>query len=135
MATPGVIQEIIAQMGGMGLTGAPVYCGTSQILYNCKSGRGDSRVLESGAVDYDTGVSLKVNGKCGKNWTIIVSLEGSDTYTVRLWQSTTPKKRRQGIYGEILDERDDVYCDELKGVVERMYDNAIKKHNGGVINI
>jgi hypothetical protein len=135
MATPTVIQEIITQMGGMGLRGAPVYCGTRQVSYQCKNGRGNSKVLDCGLVEYDTGVSLKVNGKRGKQWTIIVSLECSDTYTIYLLQLASPKKRGKGIIGEILDTREDIYCDQLQEVVERVYDEAIKKHNGGFINI
>ena len=132
---PYTIQEIIAQLGGMGLYGAPVYMGTKSVSYRCKNGRGDSEATPEGLIDYDTGVQLKVNGKRGRNWTVIVSLEFSDTYTVRLWQSATPKKRAEGIVGEILDTRTDVHCEELQEVVEQMYDEAIKKHNGGFIKI
>lgn len=132
---PYPIQAIVGQLGGMGLQGAIAYTGGHNFAYACKSGRGDSKVTPEGCVDYDTGFSFHVNGKRGRKWIIIVSLEFSDTYTVYLWQSATPKKRGQGIYGEILDKREDVYCDMLQEVAERMYDNAIKKYNKGFISI
>ena len=35
--------------------------------------------------------------------------------------------------GEVLDTRENVYCDQLQEIVEQMYDRAIKNYNGGFI--
>lgn len=103
-----ILSEMIAQLGGKGLTGALAYMGTKQIIV----GR-----------DY---LGLYVNGKPGHKWMIKITLDFSDTYIVELFSTrehTTEK----------LASREDVYCDELQEVVEQMYDNAIREHNKGVI--
>lgn len=102
------LQETINQLGGTGLHGALVYIGTKHII----KGK-----------DY---VGLMVNGKPGYRWMIKITLDFSDTYIVELLASRGDKT-------EQLAHRDWVYCDELKRVVEQMYDGAIKKHNGGII--
>ncbi len=100
--------ETILQLGGRGLHGALVYTGTRSLAYN------------------DNALHLYVNGKRGETWMISIILDVSDTYTVRLVAENKAAK-------QLLDSKDDVYCDELQAVVEQMYDNAIKKYNGGFI--
>lgn len=34
-----------------------------------------------GCVDFEVGVKLKVNGKRGKAWTMVIAYEPDDTYT------------------------------------------------------
>src|SRR3989442_1781621 len=97
------LQETVNQLGGAGLRGALVYTGTRQII----KGR-----------DY---VGLMVNGKPGYKWMLKITLDFSDTYIVELLAS-------RGDETKLLDRKDWVYCDELKSVVEQMYDKAIKKH-------
>lgn len=102
------LHETIAQLGGSGLTGALVYIGTRQII----KGK-----------DY---VGLVVNGKPGYKWIVKITLHPSDTYIVELLAF-----RGKGV--KQLAHQENVYCDELKTVVEQMYDNAIKEHNRGCI--
>jgi hypothetical protein len=102
------LNETIAQLGGTGLFSALVYIGTQHII----KGR-----------DY---VGLIVNGKPGYQWAIKITLDFSDTYIVELL-ATRGKETKQ------LACQENVYCDELQSVVERMYDNGIKGHNKGVI--
>jgi hypothetical protein len=103
-----ILQETIAQLGGTGLRGALVYIGTRQII----KGK-----------DY---IGLLVNGKPGYKWMIKITLDFSDTYIVELLATRGDKT-------EQLARQENVYCDELQGVVEQMYDNGIKQHNEGVI--
>ncbi len=102
------LHETIAQLGGAGLRGALVYMGTRQII----KGK-----------DY---VGLLVNGKPGYKWMIKITLHPSDTYIIELIAS-------RGDTVKSLDKLEDVYCDELQGVVEQMYDKAIKEHNKSAI--
>lgn len=69
----------------------------------------------------------QMNGKRFENWKIIIALEPLDFYTVYLFRS--------GKYGINIEKNDCVYCDTLKSTVENLYDNAIKAHNNGFINI
>lgn len=102
------LHETIAQLGGTGLYGALVYIGTRQIV----KGK-----------DY---VGLMVNGKLGYRWMIKITLHPSDTYIVELFAF-------RGKNAKKLAQQENVYCDELKTVVEQMYDNTIKEHNNGLI--
>ena len=142
MSVPYQIQAIMEQLGN-GLRGARAYVGASQLTYSCKqeTGGGESKVLDNGLVDAPVALTFKVNGKKGAGWKIIISIEPSDTYTVRLWKPVraiakkVAEGRWNGKLGEVLDESSDVYCDQLQESVERMYDRAIQKHNGGFIHI
>ncbi|HVB24078.1 MAG TPA: hypothetical protein VNG51_19225 [Ktedonobacteraceae bacterium] len=102
------LHETINQLGGGGLRGALVYIGTKHII----KGK-----------DY---VGLIVNGKLGYRWMIKITLDFSDTYIVELLATRGDKT-------EQLARQENVYCDELQGVVEQMYDGAIKEHNKSVI--
>lgn len=102
------LPETIAQLGGRGIYGALVYIGTRHII------KGE---------DY---VGLIVNGKIGYRWMIKITLHPSDTYIVELLVSLGSSLRT-------LDKLHNVYCDDLKTVVEQMYDEAIRKHNKGII--
>ena len=142
MSIPYQIQAIMEQLGN-GLNGARAYVGASQLTYSCKheAGGGNSKVLENGLVDAPVALTFNVNGKKGAGWKIIISIEPSDTYTVRLWKPVPMRAKKalevgwDGKVGEILDESTDVYCDQLQESVERMYDRAIQKHSGGFIPI
>lgn len=102
------LHETINQLGGTGLHGALVYMGTRQII----KGK-----------DY---VGLVVNGKPGYRWMIKITLDFSDTYIVELLASRGDKTKQ-------LTHQENVYCDELQGIVEQMYDKAIKEYNKSVI--
>lgn len=142
---PYTIGVILDQLGGRGITGALVYCGASTPGYKCPPGDGEcrsgyrSKVTPNGSVDYDVGLSFRVNGKRGENWTIIVAYEPDDTYSVYLWRRvryTTAQLLRDPEntrIGEVIAEHHDVYCDELKRIVEQTYDNSIKTFNQGFI--
>lgn len=136
--------EAMRQQLGTGLRGAMAYVGASQPTYSCKypTGGATSKVTENGLVDAPVSLCFKVNGKRGAGWRMIVSLEATDTYTVRLWKKnpmgakTAMKLMAEGKplkVGEVISERSDVYCDNLQQVVEGMYDDAIKEKNGGFI--
>lgn len=102
------LHETINQLGGTGLRGALVYIGTKHII----KGK-----------DY---VGLIVNGKPGYRWMVKITLDFSDTYIVELLAS-------RGSSLKTLAKQHNVYCDELKSVVEQMYDGGIKEHNKGTI--
>jgi len=147
MSLPYQIEAMREQLG-KGLRGAMAYVGASKPTYTCKheTGGGNSEVTENGLVSAPVALTFAVNGKRGAGWRIIVSIEASDTYTVRLWKpvNTTAKARMKEMekaaaegrpmkLGEVLDESSDVYCDVLQEVVERMYDRAINEKCGGFI--
>jgi hypothetical protein len=60
---------------------------------------------------------------------MLVTLEPSDTYDVRLVNLTAP------IEDQVIEHRQDVYCDDLQHAVERVYDKAIESRNEGFIPI
>jgi len=132
MSLPYQIQAMLEQMGS-GLSGARVYVGASKLTYSCKyeTGGAASKVMKNGTVDAPVALIFSVNGKRGAGWKMIVSLEPSDTYTVRLWKPCW--RTSSDRVGEILDESSDIYCDQLRECIERMYDRAIQKHCGGFI--
>ena len=148
MSLPYQIEAMVSQLGGRGLNGAMAYVGASKPTYSCKfeTGGANSKVTENGLVDAPVSLAFSVNGKRGAGWKIIVSIEASNTYTVRLWKplnatalarakemAAAKAEGRPERYGEVLDESSDVYCDVLKEVVERMYDRAIKKDGDGFV--
>ena len=122
---------------GRGINGSLAYVGASRLIYKNRpddSCPDASIVTDNGLVDYQTGLQFNVNGKRG--WKIIVSLEPSDTYTVRLWHSFHPSiTAKTGKFGENLEENSDVYCDMLADMVESMYDAAIQQYCGGFIRL
>jgi len=134
---PWRIQAIVDQSGGHGLRGAFAYVGGHEFCYNERQDEGtpdQSKVDEAGWIKYDTGLQFKVNGKCSQTWKIIITLEPSDTYTVRLVKVNGIKTlSKTGKAAEVLDTAEDVYCDPLQDVIESLYDEAIKKHCDGFI--
>lgn len=99
---------------GTGLSSALVYIGANpkKITYSLKYS--------------DISMSIPVNGKKGENWSIKISYnKGKDLIDAILYKK-----------GEkILDKKNDIYIDQLKNIIEKMYDDAIKKYNDGFINI
>lgn len=129
------IQQMIEQLG-QGYSGALIYTGGHDLIYRCRpdGSRPDpSSVTEAGAIEFQTGLQFRVNGRRNAGWKIFVSLEPNDTYTVRLWRRALPTEQATGLAGVILDTANDVYCDDLQLTVEGMYDTAIEKFNQGFI--
>ena len=135
---PDTVQAIIAQAGGLGLRGAFTYIGASAFSYRCAEALGEYRssrpsrlASESGVgfVDYEVGLQCRVNGKRGRRWTLIIAYEPNDVYTV--WLVEGHRGRQPG--SMVLACQRDVYCDTLQGVIEAVYDRAIREHNGGFI--
>ena len=125
MTLPYTIQSIIDQTGGHRLNGAFAYIGAHKFVY---SDRGiDNSKFENGSLSFGVGLIFKVNGG-SRGWKMCISLEPSDTYTVRLMAV-------RGGTCKLLDVAEGVYCDMLQSVVETMYDGAIKKYCGGFISI
>jgi hypothetical protein len=129
---PWRIQQMMEQIG-LGINGGFCYVGATQKIYSNKNGDSkpiNSVVGEDGLIDFECGLTFKVNGN--QNWKMIVTVEGNDTYTVRLWAAT---RGANGVFGKVLYEYKDVYCDMLQDIVESTYDQAIKEHRGGWIPI
>ena len=135
---PDTIRAILDQAGGLGLRGAFTYIGASQFTYRCPEPHGEyrssrpSRLQAEGGpgfVDYDVGLQCRVNGKRGHAWTLIVAYEPDDTYSV--WLVEGHAGRQPG--SMVLACQRDVYCDTLQGVIEQVYDRAIREHNEGFI--
>ena len=135
---PDTIRAILDQAGGLGLRGAFTYIGASQFTYRCPEPHGEYRSSRpsrlqaeggQGFVDYDVGLQCGVNGKRGHAWTLIVAYEPDDTYSV--WLVEGHAGRQPG--SMVLACQRDVYCDTLQGVIEQVYDRAIREHNEGFI--
>ena len=112
---PYQIQSIINQCGGIGLRGAFVYVGAHQFVYNVTKEMSDSK-FEDGFLTFGCGLMFKVNGG-SRGWKMAITLENSDTYTVRLMAIRNCK-------ATLLDSASDIYCDNLQSCVESMYDRA-----------
>lgn len=136
MTAPLTINTIATQLGS-GINGALCYVGAHGFSYECPPGHdivarpdSSSSITPNGLVDYGVGLAFKVNGPPRAGWKIIVTYEPDDTYSV--YMTRPPKKivefKRQGLRGVVLDQASDVYCDNLKQVVENMYDRALKKY-------
>jgi hypothetical protein len=135
---PDTIQAILAQAGGLGLTGAFVYVGADHFTYRCAQRHGEyrssrpSRLVSEGGpprVEYEVGLQCRVNGKTGHRWTLIIAYEPTDVYTVWLVEGHAARTADT----MVLACHRDVYCDTLQGVIEAAYDRAIQEHNGGFI--
>lgn len=137
---PDTIQSIISQAGGLGMQGAFVYVGAGPFSYSCPQPEGECRPDkqswlalsgELGSVEFEVGLAFRVNGRRGRNWTMVVAYEPDDTYTVWLTEGH-PARRAESM---VLACHRDVHCDTLQSVIEGTYDEAIQTHNDGVIPI
>jgi len=135
---PETVQAIIAQAGGLGMRGAFVYVGAQHLTFKCAEPEGEyrssrtSRLVSErglGSVDFEVGVTFRVNGKPGRAWMMIIAYEPNDTYSVWLVEG---HKRREASAMVLACHRD-VYCDTLQSVIEATYDDAIREHNQGFI--
>jgi hypothetical protein len=123
VALPQEIKDIISQTGGNGLYGAFAYIGARAFTYEYTT---FGSKFENGYLKMGVGLMFKVNGG-NRGWRMAITVEPDDTYTVRLIAVRGKAK--------LLDEKTNVYCDNLKNIVEDMYDNAIKNHCNGFITI
>lgn len=135
---PETIQTIIEQAGGFGLAGAFAYVGAQRFVYRCPCPTGECRPdhpskLTTGDpkpfVQFEVGITCRVNGKRGRNWTLIIAYEPNDTYTVWLVEG----HERRTADTMVLACKRDVYCDTLRSTIECAYDTAIQDHNRGFI--
>lgn len=118
------IQEIIGQLGGRGLRGGLVYVGAHNLQARA-NGICESKVTET-SIDFGVGLIFTPNIR-RRGARILITVEPSDTYTVRLLFV--------GKTIEVYKEFDNVYCDQLQFIVEQMYDEYIKTVQGGFISI
>ncbi len=137
-AAPWRIEQILTQLGGAGLSGAICYTGGHNLAYHNRPD--DSRPdpsewnEDNGTLRYQTGMQWRVNMKRSQTWKMFVTLEPSDTYTVRLLRCYGYKTARaKGRQAELYTEMTEVYCDMLQGIVENMYDKAVQAENSGFI--
>jgi len=91
-----------------------------------------SSISDGGRVQMAVGIYFRVNTT--RKIYIYVAYEPDDTYTVYLWQENTATKFfKTGQFGMVLDERHGIYCDELSGTIEAIYDKYINEHQHGFI--
>ena len=141
--TPHVI-ETIRQQIGTGISGGLAYVGADKLAYvypkgaprDCEYRPDCPSVVDpaTGALKAEISLTFKVNA----TWTVVIAVayEPDDTYTVRMFRLRSPRERMDGgPVVEVISERADVYCDELQGVVERMYDDYIREHQNGFIRV
>lgn len=126
---PQFARDIWDQLGGGGINGALAYIGGREFRY----GPHDIKMPqvepdENGLFDFTNCVRFRPNTT--QMTLFIIAIQPGDTYTVWFW-----RRRDQGPVGEILKRYDDVYCDNLQQVVEETYDEYIKEHQKGWIDI
>ena len=76
---------------------------------------------ENGTIHSDVNLTFSPNGKRGQGWKFVIALEASDTYTVYL----VKRSKKTGVVCDLIGFCDDVHCDNLQSVIERMYDEAM----------
>jgi len=92
----------------------------------------DSSVSDSGRVQMDVGLYFRVNTT--RKIFMYVAYESDDTYTVYMWRPYSPMEFvKTNKFGKVLDERHGIYCDELAGTIEAIYDKYINEHQQGFI--
>ncbi|MGH7941378.1 MAG: hypothetical protein ACREFR_09935 [Limisphaerales bacterium] len=128
--TPYSIQTIMEQLKH-GTVGALDYVGGRELFFNhpadgrdheCRSSF-HSQMNESGRVEYEVGLSFRVNGMPGENWRMTVAYEPDDTYTVWLLRDFAPRQRS---LAQVLGSLDQVRGEGLQQAIESIYDDAIK---------
>lgn len=141
MATnlPPIISDMFDQLG-RGMRGAICYTGGKRPAYNCVHPDTypdfESSVNDDGYLKAQCYIQFDVNVKRSQIWRMIVCYEPSDTYTVYLLKLNSINKMSEtGKASEVIASYQSVYCDQLQAIVESTYDEAIKKYNGGFINI
>ncbi len=132
------IQQMIQQMGGMGLNGAFTYTGARRITYKAREddGKPGDSVWDdkSGTLSYDYGIMFTPN--LNINARMIVTVEYSDTYTIRLLKVHQLRTAvKTGQQAQVLAVCTDVYDDMLQDCVERMYDEWVREHQDNWIRI
>lgn len=136
MRAPDTICWLIHHLGGRGLGGALAYVAGHQLAFKCEGQQGEwrgkypTRETAEGCIDYDVGLTFRVNGPPGQGWRFVVAYEPDDVYSVWLWRLAQTRGDKRG---EVLAVARDVYADALRRVVECMYDDAIQKHCLGFI--
>ena len=115
---PQFVKDIIEQLGGLGFRGAPGYVGGHDFLYVRPE-----VTYPLYPHPHDGIFQFKTNTK--KKSVMLIAVELMDTYYVALFIEGQP-------YGEPYSG---VYCDQLKKLVEDMYDGYIKEQQGGGIHL
>lgn len=121
-----------------GMVGALDYVGGHELFFNHPTNGRDhecrssfrSRICENGSLEYEVGLSFRVNGKPGENWRMTVAYEPDDTYTVWLLRDAL---RRQLSVSHVLASMDQVSSEDLQHAVESLYDKAIKATEGDFV--
>lgn len=125
---PQFAQDIYNQLNGGKLNGAITYCGGREVRYGpFNSQYPQVEPDEHGRFDFSNCLRFRPN--TSRRTLIIIAIQPLDTYTVWLWREKADRT------GEILERQDEVYCDDLQQVVERMYDAYIKTHQKGFIDL
>lgn len=129
------INAMLDQMG-RGINGALAYVGAQNISYKERADEStpDSSTYDdkTGTLDYQVGVQFKPN--LNINARFVVTLEPSDTYTIRFIK-LLPISHKSGKVSKMLKVIGDVYCDQLQTLIEQTYDEWVNEHQQGFIRI
>lgn len=123
----------IQEQLGRGINGAIAYTGSREFRY----GPYDIEMPqvepdEHGLFEFTNCVRFRPNTK--QMTLFVIAIQPGDTYTVWLWRKVADPDR-PGLVGEILKRYDDVHAEDLQRFVEETYDEYIKEHQGGWIEI
>lgn len=128
---------IFDQIGKSRLHGAYTLTGGRKLAFGPDVPLKQIEVDEAGCIDIVNGLMWQPNVS-RRNVKFIIVLQPCDTYTIWLWRGYTTQefiKKNDGKIGEVLEQMDDVYCDQLIDVIDSMYVDYIKKYQEGFIKI
>lgn len=134
--TTEIASTIYEQMGSRRLHGAFVLTGGRDLTFGSDEPLERVKVDEAGYIKIINGLMWKPNVTHPRVKFIII-LQPSDTYTIFIWKGFTTQQyiKNGGKAGEVIEQVDDVYCDQLIDVIDSMYVEYIKKYQEGFIKI
>ena len=121
-----------------GMVGALNYVGGHELFFNHPTNGRDhecrssfrSHFADSGKLNYEVGLSFRVNGKPGEHWQMTIAYEPDDSYTIWLLRNAGRRQSRAGATSEVLANVEQVNGDDLQHTVESIYDEAVKAPQG-----
>lgn len=131
------IEEMMAQLNVRSLRGPYICSGGRDLVYSDKEPNSkplNSKVV-SGSIEAEVCIFWRVNAGTRPATKIHVALDGTDTYSVRLWQASRmgSSDMKAGIVGKVLYEYNDVYSYQVASIAAKVYDDFVRDHMGGFI--
>lgn len=132
--TSQVAQTIYEQMGANSLHGAINLTGSRNVMLGSDNReQGRVEVDGGGYISTDNGLTFSPNVK-SRQVKFIVILQPNDTYTVFIWKGYTNSKAiKTGRAGQVINQVDTVYFDQLIDVIDAMYVEFLNEYEDGFL--